>query len=97
MDSLLPFLQGTHTPYNMPVYPGALRVDGDSGVRKGTPYNLRMPDVTNPFKEPLNRALSQQERDLIRWLIEHSFIKDSDRPAHAIRASLLASATPTML
>ena len=25
MDSLLPFLQGTHSPYNMPVYPGALR------------------------------------------------------------------------
>ena len=23
MDSLLPFLQGTCTPYNMPVYPGA--------------------------------------------------------------------------
>jgi hypothetical protein len=23
MDSLLPFLQGTYTPYNMPVYPGA--------------------------------------------------------------------------
>jgi hypothetical protein len=25
MDSLLPFLQGTCTPYNMPVYPGAQR------------------------------------------------------------------------
>ena len=23
MESLLPFLQGTCTPYNMPVYPGA--------------------------------------------------------------------------
>jgi hypothetical protein len=23
MDSLRPFLQGTYTPYNMPVYPGA--------------------------------------------------------------------------
>jgi len=23
MESLLPFLQGTRTPYNMPVYPGA--------------------------------------------------------------------------
>ena len=26
MDSLLPFLQGTCTPYNMPVYPGAQRL-----------------------------------------------------------------------
>ena len=28
MDSLLPFLQGTCTPYNMPVYPGARRKTG---------------------------------------------------------------------
>jgi hypothetical protein len=34
MDSLLPFLQGTRTPYNMPVYPGALRVGGNTpGMR----------------------------------------------------------------
>ena len=26
MDSLLPFLQGSFIPYNMPVYPGALRL-----------------------------------------------------------------------
>jgi hypothetical protein len=26
MDSLLPFLWGSFIPYNMPVYPGALRV-----------------------------------------------------------------------
>jgi hypothetical protein len=32
MDSLLPFLQGTCTPYNMPVYPGALRFAGDSTI-----------------------------------------------------------------
>ena len=25
MESLSPFLQGSFTPYNMPVYPGALR------------------------------------------------------------------------
>jgi hypothetical protein len=29
MDSLLPFLQGFFLPYNMPVYPGALRIGGD--------------------------------------------------------------------
>jgi hypothetical protein len=27
MDSLSPFLQGSFIPYNMPVYPGALRLD----------------------------------------------------------------------
>jgi hypothetical protein len=26
MESLAPFLQGTCTPYNMPVYPGARRI-----------------------------------------------------------------------
>jgi hypothetical protein len=29
MDSLLPFLQGSCIPYNMPVYPGALRIARD--------------------------------------------------------------------
>ena len=29
MDSLPPFLQGSYLPYNMPVYPGALRFGGD--------------------------------------------------------------------
>jgi hypothetical protein len=28
MDSLLPFLQGFFLPYNMSVYPGALRFAG---------------------------------------------------------------------
>jgi hypothetical protein len=30
MESLLPFLQGTCTPYNMPVYPGAQCIIADS-------------------------------------------------------------------
>jgi len=30
MNSLLPFLQGTCTPYNMPVYPGARSIGGYS-------------------------------------------------------------------
>lgn len=38
-----------------------------------------MPETTNPCREPLNRALTQHERDLIRWLIEHSFVKDASR------------------
>ena len=36
-----------------------------------------MPEVTNPYREPLNRALTQDERELIRWLLEHSVIKDA--------------------
>ena len=31
MESLLPFLQGTCTPYNMPVYPGAQCIIAISG------------------------------------------------------------------
>jgi hypothetical protein len=30
MESLLPFLQGTCTPYNMPVYPGAQCIIAES-------------------------------------------------------------------
>jgi hypothetical protein len=30
MESLLPFLHGTCTPYNMPVYPGAQRIIAES-------------------------------------------------------------------
>jgi hypothetical protein len=33
-----------------------------------------MHEVTSKFREPLNRPLSQQERDLVRWLIEHSHV-----------------------
>ncbi len=36
-----------------------------------------MPEVTNPTREPLNRPLTGEERDLIRWLIEHSFVKNA--------------------
>jgi hypothetical protein len=42
-------------------------------------YNLGMPEIGNPCREPLNRALTQQEHSLIRWLIEHSFVKDAAR------------------
>ena len=38
-----------------------------------------MSAATNPYRESLNRALSQHERDLVRWLIEHSFAKNPDR------------------
>lgn len=42
-------------------------------------YSLSMSEIGNPCREPLNRALTQQERDLIRWLIEHSFVKGASR------------------
>jgi hypothetical protein len=35
MDSLLPFLQGSCIPYNMPVYTGALRVARHPTVDRG--------------------------------------------------------------
>lgn len=38
-----------------------------------------MSETTNPCREPLIRPLTQHERDLIRWLIEHSFVKDATR------------------
>ena len=36
MESLLPFLQGTCTPYNMPVYPGAQRIIANALIEHGT-------------------------------------------------------------
>jgi len=38
-----------------------------------------MPEATNTFREPLKRALTGEERDLIRWLVEHSFVDDATR------------------
>ena len=31
-----------------------------------------MPEAVNNFREPLNRPLTHHERDLVRWLIDHS-------------------------
>jgi hypothetical protein len=31
-----------------------------------------MPDEKNNFREPVERQLTQQEKDLVRWLAEHS-------------------------
>lgn len=38
-----------------------------------------MPEAKNPFREPLNRALTLDECNLVRWLIEHSFVNDASR------------------
>ena len=47
MDSLLPFLQGTCTPYNMPVYPGARRLVGKPSLTLLFPC-LRLPVGRKP-------------------------------------------------
>lgn len=38
-----------------------------------------MAEATNSYREPLDRALTQHERNLVFWLIEHSFIQDASR------------------
>ena len=38
-----------------------------------------MAEAKNPCRELLNRSLTPDERNLVRWLIEHSFIKDASR------------------
>ena len=43
MESLLPFLQGTCTPYNMPVYPGAQRIIAKSLAE--SPFSARLPQL----------------------------------------------------
>lgn len=53
-----------------------------------------MAEVTNPGREPLNRPLTQHERDLIRWLIEHGFDKDGSHFLEQIdRLSVVAKCT----
>jgi hypothetical protein len=48
MDSLSPFLQGTCTPYNMPVYPGAqciiakLRFQSADVWKRGMAYSRQL-------------------------------------------------------
>lgn len=38
-----------------------------------------MPETVNKCRETQNRPLTQQECDLVRWLVEHSFVKDASR------------------
>jgi len=46
-------------------------------ARNANRYNLNMPEVANKFREPLSRPLTQHERDLLRWLIDHSHMNAS--------------------
>ena len=49
--------------------------------------------MTNPYREPLERPLTQNERDLIRWMVEHA----DPRAAHLLsqidRLSVAAKCT----
>lgn len=38
-----------------------------------------MAEHTNPCRELLNCALTEEERSLVRWLIEHSFVEGAAR------------------
>jgi hypothetical protein len=50
MESLLPFLQGTCTPYNMPVYPGAQRIVANVLVKD-------LSGVSLPERWPVTEAI----------------------------------------
>ena len=45
MESLLPFLQGTCTPYNMPVYPGAQCIIAESLANVGIATEISRPAI----------------------------------------------------
>ena len=56
MDSLLPFLQGFFLPYNMSVYPGALRFAGNTGITNSLWEYLNLSQtVVLPFQPNARR------------------------------------------
>jgi hypothetical protein len=69
MDSLLPFLQGSFIPYNVPVYPGALRFADRSRVIAWwleSSCGVSPPLLVEPHTGVTNRNTSVQNT---RWLI----------------------------
>jgi len=53
-----------------------------------------MPEATHTFREPLNRALTQKERDLVRWLVDHSFVDSATQLLPQIeRLSVISKCT----
>jgi len=48
MESLAPFLQGTCTPYNMPVYPGAQCIIANALIDPGAACRLRLNRLSEP-------------------------------------------------
>jgi hypothetical protein len=53
-----------------------------------------MPETVNKCREIQNRPLTQQECDLVRWLVEHSFVKDASRLLPQVdRLSVVAKCT----
>ena len=56
MESLLPFLQGTCTPYNMPVYPGAQRIIAESLIEGLSGIQWSLPRLWVPRQRSLRRG-----------------------------------------
>jgi hypothetical protein len=52
-----------------------------------------MPEGTSKFREPLNRPLTEHERDLVRWLVEHSHLDASRLLSQIDRLSVAARCT----
>jgi hypothetical protein len=71
MESLLPFLQGTCTPYNMPVYPGAQRIiasvliDRHECQKVGSSNIIRWPDAISGGP-PANGTLPRSRRTSVK-------------------------------
>jgi hypothetical protein len=57
MESLAPFLQGTCTPYNMPVYPGARRIIANALIEALIPPLCAC--VTPQFRASQNSAAAK--------------------------------------
>lgn len=52
-----------------------------------------MLDPKNKFRAPLNRPLTQDERDLVRWLVEHSHLNASSLLLQIDRLSVATGCT----
>jgi len=52
-----------------------------------------MPEVTNTFRVPLSRPLTQHERDLVLWLLDHSHLDSSRLLPQVDRLSVATKCT----
>ncbi len=52
-----------------------------------------MTEIVKKFREPLSRPLTQQERDLVRWLIEHAHKNAADLLPQVDRLSVASRCT----
>ena len=72
MESLLPFLQGTCTPYNMPVYPGAQRIIANSLVERKISTNVRtLSDLLRARSLHSLRLIARSSSDRVLTFYSH--------------------------